>query len=585
MHVIEFHMSYLHVHPPPGGFPRTTWLLKKLKRTMAKERPEGRKRRPGLPGTKMEVILTTIWNMVTNPTTATRPLRKLYANVGAALAFAFEQAMRIGNVCQGVTWRGDWHLSRGTIAPVLCGQDELRRTGKAAVVVQAPVSKTTHTNDAARERTNRPRVFDIHCDKSYSFVKWGALLHEVDPVLFGDDAQAGYVEHPGNVPAFRLGGAHSPALSYSQVCGVMKKVAKAVLPDFEKWDMGGHSCRIGRINDLLHCTDSTGRQLATEEQMNSFSMHTSSAGRESYDRAAVAAELRLMRAAESVEYTPIETVQKFPQHRGEERDTVFVDETVACMVDGKTDREPDPLEEPASDGRDPSQEQGQAERNGTTPAPTDSIDMDAIDMEAAIRNTKTFTDIDDTAKAGSSVTADADFRAVVDKLWAAGVRSLQKTEQTTEEELRRILGDRFRALPAQLRQKAAEHRHWLTVAAQRLPARDGSEDAPPPPKRQKKATKNAAATAAPAATARTAAAAVPAASFQAAPAVLQCLLLDSHDGTAGHPVSAVRRLCTDSGWMLAADVAEPDAHAVHGRRSEVGPGIGHTVSGNIRRHD
>ena len=102
------------------------------------------------------------------------------------------------------------------------------------------------------------------------------------------------------------------------------------------------------------------------------------------------------------------------------------------------------------------------------------------------------------------------------------MRSLQTTEQTTEEELRRILGDRFRALPAQLRQKAAEHRHWLTVAAQRLPTRDGSDDAPPPPKRQKKATKNAAATAAPAATARTAAAAVPAASFQAAPAVLQC---------------------------------------------------------------
>ena len=26
MHVIEFHMSYLHVHPPPGGFPRTNLI-------------------------------------------------------------------------------------------------------------------------------------------------------------------------------------------------------------------------------------------------------------------------------------------------------------------------------------------------------------------------------------------------------------------------------------------------------------------------------------------------------------------------------------------------------------------------------
>ena len=44
MHVIEFHRAFLAVCPPP--FPMADWLLAKLKKTMAQEKPEGRRMRP-----------------------------------------------------------------------------------------------------------------------------------------------------------------------------------------------------------------------------------------------------------------------------------------------------------------------------------------------------------------------------------------------------------------------------------------------------------------------------------------------------------------------------------------------------------
>jgi hypothetical protein len=310
-HVIEFHMSFLGVSPPPSNFPRTRWFLKKLKLAMAKEQPEGRKRRPGLPGKFVNRALNFIRTMVDSVTPGSG-MQKLYTNVGAALAFAFEQCMRVGNVCPGDAFRSDWHLSRETIKGLLQPVTSLRKHDW--LVVQAPVTKTTFTSAASRERATRPRIIDTQCRKWYGTVNWGELLMAFDPLASDENA--------GEVPAFRVGGPHSPALSYQQACRILKLAAVDTVPAWRDFDYGGHSLRIGRVNDLRAVQAVHGCSVATEEQINGISMHTASAGRRAYDRTAVEEDLKLMRLAEDVEYTAVETVQKFPQNRGAERQII-----------------------------------------------------------------------------------------------------------------------------------------------------------------------------------------------------------------------------------------------------------------------
>ena len=315
-HVIEFHMAYLGVHPPPAGFPMTSWFLQKLRLTMAKERPEGRKRRPGLPGYQVAKILETIWERL--QATKSRCIRLLYVNVGAALAFCYEQAFRVGNVCPGPDFRPERHLSRTTIGPALIGREALK--AKESFVIQPPVSKTTYASEAARERTNRPRLFDAMSEMFYAFGRWGPLLAELDPL--------GTNENPGETPAFRLGGENSPALTYVQTVRVMKLVAQGVVHDWENFDYDRHSLRIGRLNDFMSLKTTDGAPLADEEQMNAWSMHTTSVGREGYNRGNVEQELKLMRAAETARYSPVETVQNFPVDRSEPRPSTYMSAAV-----------------------------------------------------------------------------------------------------------------------------------------------------------------------------------------------------------------------------------------------------------------
>eukprot|EP01050_Picozoa_sp_SAG11_P000245 SAG11_NODE_6_length_32111_cov_33.703174_2_plen_834_part_00 len=312
MHVIEFHMSWLHVHPPTAGFPRTAWFLKKLKLAMAKERPEGRKRRPGLPGVLVNKIMQKIWDCMLS--TKSSSMRKLYVNIGAALSFAFEQAMRVGNVCPGTKFDASKHLSRTTIAAVLVPREELR--AKGSVVVQPPVSKTTYSSEEARERTNRARLFDCKSEMHYAFARWGPMLAEMDPLLAGED--------PSSTPAFRMGGCDSPALAYTQALRVLKLMAMEVIPDWAEFDYGGHSLRIGRLNDFLSLVTESGDRLADDEQINAWSMHTTTKGRAPYGHAQVQKELRLVRAAETAEYVRLEVVQKFPEDRSVPRPSVYV---------------------------------------------------------------------------------------------------------------------------------------------------------------------------------------------------------------------------------------------------------------------
>eukprot|EP01052_Picozoa_sp_SAG31_P008173 SAG31_NODE_406_length_16063_cov_22.636056_5_plen_157_part_00 len=85
-----------------------------------------------------------------------------------------------------------------------------------------------------------------------------------------------------------MGGQGSPALSYHQAYRILKLAAAKTVPAWREFDYGGHSLHIGRVNDMLAAQNSAGDRLADEEQINSWSMHTASAGRASYDRSAIA---------------------------------------------------------------------------------------------------------------------------------------------------------------------------------------------------------------------------------------------------------------------------------------------------------
>jgi len=54
MHVVETHKSELGLHLPP--MPKTDFILKKLRPCLAKEKPEGRKLRPGLGNIQVSAI-------------------------------------------------------------------------------------------------------------------------------------------------------------------------------------------------------------------------------------------------------------------------------------------------------------------------------------------------------------------------------------------------------------------------------------------------------------------------------------------------------------------------------------------------
>jgi hypothetical protein len=97
IHVIEFHQAFVGVTPPP--FPMARWLLKRLKRLMIQEKPEGRRLRPGLRRTEVEAILRRVWAAA--QASADKRLKRLYVNFGAAVSVCFEKALRMGEVCPG----------------------------------------------------------------------------------------------------------------------------------------------------------------------------------------------------------------------------------------------------------------------------------------------------------------------------------------------------------------------------------------------------------------------------------------------------------------------------------------------------
>eukprot|EP01049_Picozoa_sp_SAG25_P003681 SAG25_NODE_215_length_11684_cov_261.443677_10_plen_641_part_00 len=306
IHVVEFMRGALNMVPPP--MPQAQWWLKKLKRTMAKEKPQGRRVRPGLDNRSVTKIVTDLYKAMK---AAPPQQQRLYANLGAAISLCFEKALRTGEACPGEDFDRTKHLTRRTIAAVLLPRAQLRQRG-TAVIIQPPVRKTTYTSPVAAHKSTLPMVIRLQSKADYSFAIWGPLLHQYDPCPENEWAAT---------PAFRLDG--RTALSTADVREALLASAKRVLSDWKMWSLGCHSMRIGREN----CWAATGlaQYLAGLTGLLNDSMtHTSDAGREPYDRPQARRIVELDAAAETVVLQPLETLYDFGQDRSAHRPCVYM---------------------------------------------------------------------------------------------------------------------------------------------------------------------------------------------------------------------------------------------------------------------
>ena len=312
-HVIEGHYMMFSVPPPP--FKVARWMLAKLKRVMAKERPEGRKIRPGLDVGAVDTICRVLYEGLGTPPFKSTPITRLLVNMGAALAFTFEKALRAGETCPGGYFDNHNHLSRQTIAAALNTSEHLK--SYEAVIFQPPVRKTTFTSDVTRSKTSAPLVFDTQSEMHFSFCgKWSPVLDLIDP--------APPHEWPFT-PAFRTGGPASAALSTENMRAAIKKVAQDEIPGWTRYDYGNQSLRIGRINAWRGAQSARDFNIkAADEELNRATTHTSNAGRDPYDRQTVYDSLALDRAAESVTIVPVETLHRYSADRSQVQPGVYV---------------------------------------------------------------------------------------------------------------------------------------------------------------------------------------------------------------------------------------------------------------------
>jgi hypothetical protein len=236
-HVIEGHFMMFAV--PPPEFKVARWTLAKLKKVMAKERPAGRKICPGLDVEATDSICRILFESLGRPLYKSTPINRMYVNIGAAIAFTFEKALRAGETCPGEAFDPKDHLSWQTIGAVLQPAASLLSGGIQAVVIQPPLRQTSFASEAARQKASAPLVFDAMSKKFYSFCKWGPLLQEIDPAPRSEWPQT---------PAFRLGGQYSSALSGGNLRAGIRKVAHDVIRNRKDFDYGHHSLLIGGNN-------------------------------------------------------------------------------------------------------------------------------------------------------------------------------------------------------------------------------------------------------------------------------------------------------------------------------------------------
>ena len=98
----------------------------------------------------------------------------------------------------------------------------------------------------------------------------------------------------------------------------MSSAASKVVPNWEEYDYGLHSLRIGRNNALIAAEQ-------RPELINDITSHTSTQGRQSYSRAEVTMLVEASRKADAAVVRPVETAVNFgASDRGVVREPAYV---------------------------------------------------------------------------------------------------------------------------------------------------------------------------------------------------------------------------------------------------------------------
>ena len=303
-HVLEFHKGFLRVSPPPLEIAR--WTRSKIKRLLAIEFPLGRKVRPGLTMQHIQAICSKLMGLALDKAVSLSR-RQHYVNSGAAIAATYSPALRTGETCPGEAWNPRDYWSRMTIAS-MCDVRGLARADVESVLVRAMKRKTVYISAVAREKANLPILYDAKASHSAAFARWGPLLVAIDPCSPAEMSCT---------PAFREGGPHSDALSTTHLRETIRAVAESCIPDWEDFDYGMHSLRIGREAAFRVAN-------VRPELINDITSHTAIGGRAPYSRIERTELLSANREADAAVVKPLETAVVFTADRAAGQQAVYI---------------------------------------------------------------------------------------------------------------------------------------------------------------------------------------------------------------------------------------------------------------------
>ena len=112
---MEFMRSMLGVVPPP--FHGATYTAQKLRKPLAKERPNGRVTRTGFTVEEINAMFNVAINLIDNSDTSDEVVQLV--NLTMALGMAYEKGMRGGNVVPNTPWNATDHLSRQAVGGLI----------------------------------------------------------------------------------------------------------------------------------------------------------------------------------------------------------------------------------------------------------------------------------------------------------------------------------------------------------------------------------------------------------------------------------------------------------------------------------
>lgn len=365
-HVIEFMRSMFGVTPPE--FPNTTYTAQKLKKTMGKERPGGRRTRTGFTVDEVKNMFKTALSWVTAE--ADPAQQKLLINYIAACGTVYERAYRAGNVIPK-RWNHRDHLSRATIRDLCRTTDEIRQLVDqkcVAVLFDSPMQKNSHhAGEVARQMAAKPAIVDLTSRAPFAMAVLIPMLHEID----------GDVADPKSTPAFR--DLNGECLSQKNLRRFVVTMAASAGIDTDRRGIGSHSLRIARraayaagmkssdYADIFEEARLQADQAAMSAALNERTGHTSAGGAAPYDRAEIARSLAADRAAANAVMAPVEILFQHSADRSRGQSIVVrqntdgsfsaVDDTdeLANHDVATTDEDTDEEEQAEEEGRGPAQ--------------------------------------------------------------------------------------------------------------------------------------------------------------------------------------------------------------------------------------